>query len=296
MAFKTIPELDPAGISNDSDTLMTRQGAEDLAVTVGKVRNIGTEVGQSMQVGEYGLGSSAKLITDYFAGDDANLITRTGVYKTTGSTTNIPEQGTIFHEDNIEGSAAGQTLIADASNKMYYRKRSGTWGTWERVLNNSDDRAAITSEIQDLYPVGTIYLTIDGTNPATSLGFGTWVAFSQGKVLLGVGTHNDGYESKTFASAELTGGKYQHKLTKPEMPVHKHTATSTDSGHTHPYSVDHDKDAGGYSNNARDAKRHDETTGTGYANITTSIDNEGGDGYHNNIQPYTTVYMWKRTA
>jgi microcystin-dependent protein len=86
-------------------------------------------------------------------------------------------------------------------------------------------------------------------------------------------------------SAGATGGAATHTLTEAEMPAHTHSATSTDSGHTHvlPYG-----DSGGESD-GWDGSGNSSTTNTGYANITTTIASTGGGGAHNNLPPYLSL-------
>jgi microcystin-dependent protein len=91
--------------------------------------------------------------------------------------------------------------------------------------------------------------------------------------------------SGTTYSAGATGGAATHTLTEAEMPAHTHSATSTDSGHTHvlPYG-----DSGGESD-GWDGSGNSSTTNTGYANITTTIASTGGGGAHNNLPPYLSL-------
>ena len=57
-----------------------------------------------------------------------------------------------------------------------------------------------------IYPVGSIYMSVNGTNPANFFG-GTWTAWGQGRVPVGVAS------SGTFNYVEKTGGAETHTLT-----------------------------------------------------------------------------------
>ena len=50
-------------------------------------------------------------------------------------------------------------------------------------------------------PIGSIHVTVDPTNPATTLGYGTWSAFGTGRVLVGVDVGD-----ADFDTVEETGG------------------------------------------------------------------------------------------
>lgn len=81
------------------------------------------------------------------------------------------------------------------------------------------------------YPVGSIYFSTNSTNPATSLGFGTWSAFGAGRVPVGL----DAGQTE-FDTDEETGGSKTHTLTSSEMPSHTHTQdahTHTQNSHNH---------------------------------------------------------------
>jgi len=128
------------------------------------------------------------------------------------------------------------------------------------------------TQIQDMfYPVGSIYTNAAvSTNPGTLLGFGTWVKFGEGKVLVG----QDGTDGDFNALGE-TGGSKTHTLTENEMPSHTHGYTDRYVGYEAEYAVSGDS-----------------------KNITSTedvTDPTGGDAAHNNVQPYITVKMWKRT-
>lgn len=52
-----------------------------------------------------------------------------------------------------------------------------------------------------LWPIGSIFVSVVSTNPATLLGFGTWVAFGTGRVLVGIDSGD-----ADFDTVEETGG------------------------------------------------------------------------------------------
>lgn len=123
-----------------------------------------------------------------------------------------------------------------------------------------------------LYPIGSIYMNkVNATNPATLLGFGTWVAIT-GRVVVGKAA------SGTFATAGATGGAETHTLTIAEMPAHNHTMGRY--GYT---GTGANGDAWNFQNLRQE----------GYS---PGMNNTGGGGAHNNLQPYVVAYMWERTA
>lgn len=150
-----------------------------------------------------------------------------------------------------------------------------------------------TSAVLAFFPVGSVYLTYTNTNPGTIMG-GTWVQFSQGRVLIGQGTGSDGTTSMTFG-AGATGGEYKHKLAQSEMPSHSHWL-SDDANHTaHSFAwggagktvwLNTLAAGGNGSGNVANTKQN-EWNHTAY---------DGGNGLHNNVQPYQVIYAWRRTG
>lgn len=123
-----------------------------------------------------------------------------------------------------------------------------------------------SSPIADaIYPVGSIYMSVNSTNPQTLFG-GTWQRI-QGRFL---------FAADSAHAAGSTGGEETHKLTVNEMPSHSHTI----KGHSF-YNCDNEEIS---FNGFRDSEASQNTTKT------------GGDKPHNNMPPYLSVYMWKRTA
>lgn len=131
----------------------------------------------------------------------------------------------------------------------------------------------LAQEILDIiYPVGSIYMSVNSTNPKNLFG-GTWVAWGTGRVPVGIDT-----SQTEFASVEKTGGEKTHTLTIDEIPAHMHSADGwVGSG------------AGAYffATNNNTGKIYEDSI---------NVKATGGNQPHNNIQPYITCYMWKRTA
>jgi hypothetical protein len=151
--------------------------------------------------------------------------------------------------------------------------------------------AFVTAAAQALYPVGSIYINAtSASNPNTLLGFGTWTAFGAGRVMVGLDAGD-----ALFDTAEETGGSKDAVVVS-----HTHTATVTDSGHTHNYdkAISQINAAGGISWLGGDNDGRYATTATTSATTGISVSNstEGSSGTNANIQPYITVRMWKRTA
>jgi hypothetical protein len=148
--------------------------------------------------------------------------------------------------------------------------------------------AAITALVGNLlFPVGALYSSTSATNPGTSLGFGTWTQFGAGRMMMGAGG---------AFSPGTTGGSNDSTL-----PSHTHTATSTDSGHTHDSRRNATPTSGvvvnGFAANSYDGNNNGPIpTTTSFANITTSISTEGSSPTNTNLPPYIVVYMWQRTA
>ena len=128
-----------------------------------------------------------------------------------------------------------------------------------------------------IYPVGSLYMSTNSTNPSTLFG-GTWQPYAQGRCLIGAGQGDDGTTSMSFTTGQ-SGGEYTHKLTIDEMPSHQHD-------------MQHDLNLHGISGGSSVITAV-VSAGSG-KDVLTSL--AGGDGTHNNIQPYIVTYIWRRTA
>lgn len=142
------------------------------------------------------------------------------------------------------------------------------------------DNVSKANILQSVYPVGSIYMSVASTSPASLFG-GTWEQIKD-KFLLAAG---DNY------TAGSVGGEARHTLTIDEMPAHNHTLLKGE-GHsaeqTTPGMVqakpDHDF---AYADTKNDSK---------YYWTSNTLNTGGGNVSHNNMPPYLTVYAWKRIA
>ena len=201
-------------------------------------------------------------------------------------------------------------------------KMSGTVRSVNGV--EPDENANVTIpqvSILQVYPVGSIYMSVVGTDPAELFG-GTWEAIAPGRVLLGAGE----YDSSTTYTAGQKGGAVRQFLHEINIPKHTHTveiATETQS-HMHKNGVFDEGPAGKgpLSSNYGATKMYPTANqavmaadGTIYGtNTQLYMGNTSGAstthkhdvtvGYYGSdnplpvglMQPYLVVYMWKRTA
>ena len=144
--------------------------------------------------------------------------------------------------------------------------------------------------ILDVYPIGSIYISVTNTNPAILFG-GIWISWGSGRVLVGVDTIQT-----EFDTVEETGGNR-------EMQEHDHTGnTNTDGQHYHYSFTSHTTintikknviDSAPYTLNYRTLSRIVDTGLSNHSHVFTT--NTSGVGDSGNLQPYITTYMWKRT-
>ncbi len=126
-------------------------------------------------------------------------------------------------------------------------------------------------DVKLLYPIGSIYMSIQDTNPSVFFG-GTWERIAKGKTLVGV-DEND----TDFNTSSKTGGEKEHTLTKQELPkIDIKTYYATTSGGNGSGLIF--------------------GTSTGNSNNKLIENVNYGDQPHNNMQPYYTCYIFVRTA
>ena len=152
------------------------------------------------------------------------------------------------------------------------------------IIGNDGTPQRVDGVGNELYPVGSIYMSTTNTSPASMFG-GTWEQIKDCFLWATGDTTSITYtENGTSVTKLLTagsrGGELTHTLTLNEMPSHSHqvyVGTTGEAGDTPSIS---------------NAVRSD----VKMPNWFTFTVAEGGSQAHNNMPPYLVVYCWKRIS
>lgn len=194
-----------------------------------------------------------------------------------------PNNGVILEFGNST-SWTGQLFIGDNADQGCYWNgwSAGQRGSWKKMIMETD-------LLNRIYPVGSIYMSVNNTDPGTLFG-GTWEKYA------------GGYVYSAFSSigqTEFHGwGTQSHVLTTSEMPAHTHTGTtSTNGAHTHTYGAWKPKRASDGSKWPTADNDGDYTTSSnGNHNHTFTTDSTGGSAGHTHEIATIDVFMWKRIS
>lgn len=220
-------------------------------------------------------------------GSIANSVTVTYTYNSAEHTASITKSGNdwsfsgagltgVDPNGNYSITVKATDTIGFSSNKtVVLPKATPTLWVGDRTVKandylivNNDMKVGGKTLLDRTYPVGAIYMSVNSTSPAILFG-GTWEEIT-GRFML---AHDNSHP------AGSTGGEYNHTLTVNEMPAHSHSTNIRVA----------DQDPTG------------RTSGTnGWlidgASAVKYTDSVGGGKAHNNMPPYLSVYMWRRTA
>lgn len=157
------------------------------------------------------------------------------------------------------------------------------------VLFNNNGKVGAKNLLDLVYPVGSIFeWSNNGISGAPDLSTvakvqahfgGTWEEYGKGRVLAGMDS-----SQTEFAAAGKTGGEKSHILSRSELPNERIPLNYQNGTQI---AFDNGDFSGGYkiqytSESIASANLVTEPLGTGAA--------------HNNLQPYITVYRYRRTA
>lgn len=165
-----------------------------------------------------------------------------------------------------------------AGNGIYCYIEDYRTGERKRMSLDADGFDPPLSFFNLIYPVGSIYMSVNPTNPSELFPRTAWAEWGKGRVPVGV----DASQAE-FNKVEKTGGSKSVALTGNQLPAHNHNVPKPEW-----YGVTSEAD-------------------TGFGLLRTKNPNkDGSDGFvstytgkgetHSNLQPYITCYMWVRTA
>lgn len=183
-----------------------------------------------------------------------------------------------FNEISFDSDVPTAFTLIDflaSGNGMAFGKVANKANTLEIALDvefMGEVRGAIFDAI---YPVGSIYLSYNHTNPSNLFG-GTWVRIEN--AFLWASTASD--------TIGVTGGEETHTLTVNEMPRHRHNVGAYKSTDGNGSVLDAYTALVSTSNGA-------DTTSKYYTSASLL---SGGSQPHNNMPPYIQVSVWRRTA
>lgn len=164
------------------------------------------------------------------------------------------------------GSTPSKVAVLDGSGWVYSRT----------LAELKSDIGVDTATLVDLfYPIGSIYMSTDTTNPQSRFTGTYWLPIYN-RFLLGAG---DTYKAGTM------GGEATHTLTRSEIPSHYHDEYLGNDGGP-------DSAPSGYSGWPNIAYASNKTWWATGSKTSAA----GGDGAHNNMPPYLAVYMWRRVT
>ena len=213
-----------------------------------------------------------------------------------------------YNESKVTTKKGDTCYINDNSSIVYLTEEGATINTYDDAkltelvielqqkvesqnsqITNLSNRLSETNasmiSLNDVYPVGSIYIsTTEDTVAKVQAKFGgTWVSFGSGRTLVGVDTSDS-----DFNTVEKEAGEKKHTLITAEMPSHTHLGLYW-SGYRTGFNGGSGTE-GGYYISQTDAGS------SSTVNTYFRTGSEGGNGAHNNLQPYITVYMYKRTS
>lgn len=191
--------------------------------------------------------------------------------------------------------------VCDVWVRLPYNYGNGTYlfegnGHWTHSIDtrpfDSNPTSGVLQSCKEMtadykgYPIGSIYLSWDNTNPQTFMG-GTWVRMAEGRGLFGVGrsTGRNGIADNVNEHEEF--GDWKHTIATDEMPSHEHGVyIQNTSGSPQ---IDAPQWTIAFPNNWKQ-----------YASATkllaSSTSKKGGNKSFYIMPPYIGIYVWRRTA
>lgn len=205
----------------------------------------------------------------------------------------------------------GQTFVSQSFADGAYATNDALENAIKELKKYVDTQSSGGVTLDSVYPVGSIYISVNDSFNPNNVFPGTWVSFGKGRTLVGVDRSD-----LEFQSSEETGGEKTHTLTVDELPEHNHNIKVESKelkGSVWNFVGQNANYGPGNSTSGVFSKGGDGTcfypSSTGKAtgindgfvldathDHTATSGNTGSGIAHNNMMPYITVRMWKRTA
>ena len=173
----------------------------------------------------------------------------------------------LLENDKLEYTISRLSSKKDYTNEELYQLIEALQNNINSLSTQVNNNNTNSNIFLKSYPVGSIYISTSSTNPGSTYG-GTWEVFGTGRCLIGVDT-----SQSEFNTVEKTGGsKY--------LQSHRHGLRVT--------------------TNMTQGAGNERALVVGGGNAWSLNDTyqmtDVGSGDSQNLPPYITVYMWKRTA
>ena len=218
-----------------------------------------------------------------------------------GTSANIPQPAVVVSPADSNGGAVGtgvsfarhdhshQLNVSSDVTDIQMDGDVASLGSEDTYARTDHIHAHDTGLLLLAYPVGSIYMSVNSTSPAALFG-GTWERIKDMFLLAAGDTYDAGD----------TGGEATHTLTTDELPAHTHGSKSL-TGEFGAYSWGSGSGSGivskkAYTQNQKATDGNQISWVTYGVNATHEHDSVGLDTAHNNMPPYLSVYVWKRTA
>lgn len=233
----------------------------------------------------------------------------------------------LYKQATIMAAAIAQVMTERGFNAMDNDYDGLVAGLRQAFVYSVNDKKANASgnvdykllSLNDVYPVGSIYMSVNDTDPSTLFEGTSWTQIAGGRCLIG---------SDSAHLVGTTGGEETVTLTQAQIPEHGHTGSIDYAGaHKHNrgtmeisgaiklwkyYAADgafyinggwgyaETKNGGGDPTARAEFKASrtwtGETSESGGHTHTLTISSAGGGEAHNNMPPYLVVNIWQRTA
>ena len=225
--------------------------------------------------------------------DDANTLwindslIDSGQWIGSGNYTDTIESHNITIEKVSDGSGNIQLIRISEYNYKLVKLRS-----FSSVIDVYEDGSSVVDEagiahvsrgstfewdLDLVYPIGSIYMSVNDTDPALLFG-GAWERLTD-RFLVGAGNIYENEEKGGSATVRLTGS---------ESGIQEHSISFIDD------TVDTVSDEQGFINGGSVRYDYVKSADAEYNTKTVTVHSKNAVSPHNNLPPYLAVYMWKR--